>query len=88
MALSAAAYADLVAGLRDLARELCGGRLVLTLEGGYDLGALAWCVRNSFEVLLDEAPTPDPLGRHDWTPAAIIDDLLSAVAEAHRLEGF
>lgn len=86
MALSAAAYADLVAGLRDLARELCGGRMVLALEGGYDLGALAWCVRNSLEVLLDEPPTPDPLGRHDWTPAASIDELLSVVAEAHGLD--
>ena len=87
LALSAAGYADLVAGLRDLARELCGGRLVLTLEGGYDLGALAWCIRNSLEALLDEEPTPDPLGRRDLPAPAGINDLLSAVAEAHGLEG-
>ena len=86
LALSAAAFADLVSGLRDLARELCRGRLVLTLEGGYDLGALAWCVRNTLEVLLDEEPAPDPLGRRDLPVPAGIDGLLSTVAEAHGLD--
>ena len=31
--------------------ETCGGKLVLLLEGGYDLGALARSVRASLEVL-------------------------------------
>ncbi len=87
LALSTPGYADLVTGLRDLARELCGGRLVLALEGGYDRGTLAWSIRSCLEVLLDEVPTPDPLGRHDQAPPAGVDRLLSAVAEAHGLGG-
>jgi len=38
--------------LCDLATTLCGGRLVSTLEGGYDLDALAASARVHLEVLL------------------------------------
>jgi acetoin utilization deacetylase AcuC-like enzyme len=83
---SAAGYAELVAGLRDLARELCGGRLVLMLEGGYDYTALAWSIGNSLEALLDEEPTPDPLGRRDYPPPVGIDDLLTVIAKTHGVD--
>jgi len=86
MALSCASFGEQVAGLRDLARELCGGRLLLTLEGGYDFTALAWSIGASLEVLLDEQPTPDPLGRRDSPPPVGIDDLLSVIAGTHGLD--
>ena len=38
--------------LCDLADELCGGRLVSSLEGGYDLGALAASTAAHVEVLM------------------------------------
>ncbi len=60
--LTCGGYHTLVSRLRDLAAELCQGRIVLALEGGYDLTALAWSVRNSIEALLGDAPTPDPVG--------------------------
>jgi acetoin utilization deacetylase AcuC-like enzyme len=41
LALDEAGYATLTGIVADLADELCGGRLVLCLEGGYDLNALA-----------------------------------------------
>jgi acetoin utilization deacetylase AcuC-like enzyme len=40
MQLSTQGYGDMAARLRDLASELCGGRITLFLEGGYDLQAL------------------------------------------------
>ena len=86
LALSSAGYYELVAGLRDLARELCRGRLLLTLEGGYDLTALAWSIRNSLEALLDEERTPDPLGQGNYPPPSGIDELLAAVAKIHGLD--
>jgi acetoin utilization deacetylase AcuC-like enzyme len=87
LSLSAAGYYDIMAGVRDLARELCDGRLVITLEGGYDLAALAWSIRGCLEALLDEERTPDPLGHRDRPQPSIIDDLLAAVAKVHGLDG-
>ncbi len=77
MSLSIDGYGALMSRLRALAEELCGGRLVAALEGGYDLDAVAWGVRRAIEVLLGpstssghgDAPTPDPLGPEDLTPS-------------------
>lgn len=44
----------------DAAQRLCDGRIIANLEGGYDEHALAWCSSGLVEVLLGEAPTPDP----------------------------
>jgi acetoin utilization deacetylase AcuC-like enzyme len=84
MRLSCAGYAALVAGLRDLAAELCGGRIVVALEGGYDLIALSWSVRNSIEALLGETPTPDPVGP---APPARVPDLEELIAGVKALHG-
>ena len=64
MQLSIGGYAAIAQALKDLAEELCKGRLVFTLEGGYHLEALAYAVLNTFGVLLgDEAwQLVDPLG--------------------------
>lgn len=40
-------------GLRELAAELCEGRLLLILEGGYDLAAVSESVSEVFLALLD-----------------------------------
>jgi len=85
MRLSCAGYASLVAGLRDAASELCGGRLVLALEGGYDLTALSWSVRNSIEALLGKPPTPDPVGPAPVKDAPDIGPLLQSVKQLHGL---
>ncbi len=45
MALSVDGYGALAARLRALADELCDGKLVFVLEGGYHLTALPWGVR-------------------------------------------
>ncbi len=42
----------------ELANRLCGGRLVLILEGGYDPPALACCVADAIEIL-DAGSIPD-----------------------------
>ncbi|MEE2760102.1 MAG: histone deacetylase family protein [Pseudomonadota bacterium] len=46
-------FAWLTESLRDIAESLCGGRLVSTLEGGYDLQALAESAAAHVGVLLD-----------------------------------
>jgi acetoin utilization deacetylase AcuC-like enzyme len=78
--LSVDGYGGLVARLIEAANRLCDGRLLLALEGGYDLVALPWCVRRTLELLLGDAPTPDPLGlapnaRSASDIAALVDDV-------------
>ena len=48
-------YHRLSARLKALADELCGGRCVFLLEGGYDLTGLSEGVTDSFRALLGEA---------------------------------
>ena len=59
--LDETAFADMAASVRDLGAELTAPVLVC-LEGGYDLGALAASVAATIEALNGErAPTPAPL---------------------------
>jgi acetoin utilization deacetylase AcuC-like enzyme len=44
-------FAAMATAMADLARAACGGKLVLLLEGGYDLAALAASTRACLEVL-------------------------------------
>jgi len=64
MRLTTDAFAAMTNDLRLLADECCGGRLALATEGGYDLKALAACLRGAVDVL-----SPDVTGRTAW-PAA------------------
>jgi acetoin utilization deacetylase AcuC-like enzyme len=89
MRLSMRGYARLALELKTMADQLCDGRLVFTLEGGYHLEALAYAVLNTVRVLLgeldaDEGDLADPLGpcRGTETP---IDPLLIQLKGLHRL---
>ncbi len=53
MQLSSAAFARFAAEIRALAEETCGGRLVLALEGGYDLEALGQATAAVVETLAE-----------------------------------
>ncbi len=61
MDLSVTGYAKIVGIIKGLADEMCRGHLVLTLEGGYPLAALAASVKATFDVLLGEKDIDDPL---------------------------
>ena len=71
MALTIHGYAGLVDRLLGLAKELCGGRIVFTLEGGYHLEVLAHSVLNTLrqlscsDELLSDPLGPCPWGEHD-----------------------
>jgi acetoin utilization deacetylase AcuC-like enzyme len=55
MRLTTGAFAAMTGGLRQIATECCGGRLVLVTEGGYDLKALADSLRGVVATLAHEA---------------------------------
>jgi acetoin utilization deacetylase AcuC-like enzyme len=67
MRLTTDAFAAMTNDLRLLADECCGGRLVVATEGGYDLKALAACLRGMLNVL-----SPDVTGRVAWSAAGAI----------------
>lgn len=63
MEVTLAGFARLTSILVDLANSLCDGRIVFTLEGGYDLEALAYGVVNTLFLLHgEENNVRDPLG--------------------------
>jgi acetoin utilization deacetylase AcuC-like enzyme len=62
LSLSINGYTMLTQRLVTLATELCGGKIVLVLEGGYSLPALAGGVIASLRALMGCAPGIDPLG--------------------------
>ena len=84
MLLSLSGYAMIARTLVALADELCAGKLVLTLEGGYNLEALALCIAATFSVLLGDEEVHDPLGsaRQGEQP---VDTVLTAVKRVHAL---
>ena len=85
MRLSVTGFAQIVGIIKKLAQELCQGRIVLTLEGGYDLPSLASSVRATFDVLLGNQAV-DPLGPPPQAGAPrSIDELLQAIKETHNL---
>jgi acetoin utilization deacetylase AcuC-like enzyme len=68
MEVSERGFAAMCSGLRDLAEAACGGKLVLLLEGGYDLAALAGSTRACLEVLTGRKEEFPP-GSHRAAPA-------------------
>ncbi|MCD6399165.1 histone deacetylase [candidate division WOR-3 bacterium] len=66
-----------------LADALCGGRMLFTLEGGYDLDALGYGVVGTMAALLGQ-DYPDPLGPAD-EPEPAIEELVAALTSQHPL---
>jgi acetoin utilization deacetylase AcuC-like enzyme len=56
-------FAWVTAELCAVAEEACAGRVVSTLEGGYDLDALADCVRSHVGVLMQAGQKMDVTAR-------------------------
>ncbi len=86
MQVSVVGFAQMVKIIKRLADELCSGRLVFTLEGGYNLTALAASIKATFDVLLGNTNIEDPLGqspRRFATPS--ITSLIKAIRAAHNL---
>ena len=72
-------FAALCGAVRGIADSCCGGRVALTLEGGYDLDGLARSVHACVEVLCGATP-PGGFGR----PDAAASQVLGEVQAIHR----
>ncbi len=84
--LSVAGYARLARTLKDMADDLCGGQIVFTLEGGYNLEVLSHAVLATCRVLLGEGEEAvlDPFGSSP-RPERPIDNLIVQLKGLHRL---
>ena len=82
LGLSAQGYYDLMAGLRDLAGRFCEGRMVLLLEGGYNMRSLKASATAALRALRRAPALDDPLGPCPDAPVASVDGVLA------HLKGF
>jgi acetoin utilization deacetylase AcuC-like enzyme len=85
MRASLAGFARMVRVLCELSDALCGGRMVVVLEGGYDPEALSFGVLNTLRIMqgnLTEIEDPIGLCPADEAP---VEDLIAAFAGAHGL---
>jgi acetoin utilization deacetylase AcuC-like enzyme len=81
------AYTPLMRSACALADEMCSGKLVVALEGGYDLNALAHGCDAVCRLLLGEEPDPDPLGPSpDQLSVDQVQPLLDAIRALHHLD--
>ncbi len=85
MQLSLDGYAHLARELVRMADELCDGRVVFTLEGGYDTTVLSHAVQNAFHALQGEETVSDPIGLCPYQEAPA-GGRIAEVKRAHQLE--
>ena len=79
-------YAPLLRSARELALDLCGGRLVVGLEGGYVLEALAHGAEAVGQILVGGGPAEDRLGPPpDQLAVGEVEPLLRAIGQLHGL---
>jgi acetoin utilization deacetylase AcuC-like enzyme len=62
MQMTVTGFATITRIIKELADALCKGRLVFSLEGGYDYKALAYSVAATLDVLGGAKAIVDPLG--------------------------
>lgn len=86
MHVSLAGFARMIRVLYELSDALCNGRMVVVLEGGYDLQALSYGVLNALRIMQGNlADVEDPLGP---CPAeeAPVEDLIATFAALNGLK--
>lgn len=84
MNLSLTGYAHITRELIRMAQSLCGGKIIFSLEGGYDLSTLAYGIRNVAHALLGDDTVFDPLGRAKYDEPNI-SNLLLQIKQLHNL---
>lgn len=82
--LSLTGYAHITRELIKMANELCGGKIVFAMEGGYDLEVLAHGWKNIAYALLGDATVSDPLGLRQGEEPDLAP-LISYLGDLHTL---
>jgi len=85
MRVSVKAFAQMVMILKNLAAELCQGRLIFTLEGGYNLRVVSSSIKAIFDVLLGNSEIDDPLGEAEVRKPEGFDEHIEAIKRIHHI---
>jgi len=85
MRVSITGFAQMVMILKKLAAELCQGRLVFTLEGGYNLRVVASSTKAIFDVLLDGQDIDDPIGEAAARKPEGFDEHIERIKRIHHI---
>lgn len=81
-------YYMLASSIKQLAKDLCGGRCVFFLEGGYNLKSLSYSVADSFRALLGDrslAPELDNPNILYEEPSTKVKQAIQRIKSIHSL---
>lgn len=84
MILSVSGYAQMTKMLFDAAAEICNGRIIFVLEGGYNLASLGHCVVSTLQVLSGQELDEDPLGVIT-APEPEVSGIINTIRKNHPL---
>ena len=84
LSLSLTGYSWISKTLVNLSEKLCNGKIVFTLEGGYNLEVLSEGVANSVKALLNREDFEDPFGKPPQREPEI-SELLLEIKKIHNL---
>ncbi|MCB8967587.1 MAG: histone deacetylase [Chloroflexota bacterium] len=82
--LSLTGYARVTQLLMQMAQDLCNGRILFVLEGGYQQTALTYGILNTIYALLGRDEIHDPLGPMP-TPEHDVTDILRQLRQRHLI---
>ncbi|HDH96460.1 MAG TPA: histone deacetylase [Proteobacteria bacterium] len=82
MSVTPQGFGQLTRILLEIAEETCNGRLVATLEGGYDLTGLALGVKSVLEMMAEEPDRREAMDARPLNPS--IDDTVRRIKDIHR----
>ena len=86
MRMTITGFARITRIIKEMASQLCNGRLILSLEGGYNLTVLSSSVKAALDVLVGKTDIEDKLGPppYGFKPPDITS-LIERIKEIHNL---
>ena len=85
MRVTTQGFFNLTRTLVQLSGAVCGGKLVMALEGGYGLAGLAYGVVASFAAMLGDDTVADPVGPARYAEKPLDPDYVDQLRALHDL---
>jgi acetoin utilization deacetylase AcuC-like enzyme len=86
MRTSISGFVNMITVLKNLALELCQGRLIFSLEGGYNQQVISSSVKATFDILMGHSNIADPLGKTPIEYHDGFEECLQKVKNLHNLK--